>query len=58
MRPYVAKSCLETNKSYDHMQEIRRLSQKFNEIVRFENFEIIRFCHTLTYENHRISLNF
>ena len=36
----------------------RPLSQKFNEILRFENFEITRFCLTLTHENYRNSLNF
>ena len=29
---------------------IRTLSQKLSNIMRFENFEIIRFCHTLTHK--------
>ena len=40
------------------MQKIRPISQNFNEILTFENLEKMRFCHTLTYENHRNSLNF
>ena len=32
--------------------------KKFTEILRFENFEITRFCYTLAYENCRKSLNF
>ena len=58
VRPYVAKSYFETYKSYDHMQKIGPLSQNFNEILTFENLETMRFCHTLTYENRRNSLNF
>ena len=58
MRPYVAKSYFQTYKSYDHMQKIRPISQNFNEILTFENFEKMRFRHTLTYENHCNSLNF
>ena len=57
-RPYVAKSYFETYKSYDHMQKIGPISQNFNEILTFENMETMRFCHTLTYENRRNSLNF
>ena len=30
------------------MQKIRTISQKFNEILQFENFEITTFCHPLT----------
>ena len=41
-----------------NMQKIRPISQKFTEILRFENFEITRFCFTLTYKNCRNSLNF
>ena len=48
VRPYVAKSYFETYKSYDHMQNFRPLSQKFSEISRFEKFELMRFCLTLT----------
>ena len=40
------------------MQKIGPLSQNFNEILTFENLETMRFCHTLTYENRRNSLNF
>ena len=40
------------------MPKFRTISQKFNEILRFENFEIIRFRHTLTHENCHNSLNF
>ena len=58
MRPYVAESYFETYKSYDHMQKIRPISQNFNEILTFENWEQMRLCHTLTYENRRNSLNF
>ena len=58
MRPYVTKSYFETYKSYDDMQKIGPLSQNFNEILTFENLETMRFCHTLTYENRRNSLNF
>ena len=56
--PYVAKSNFETYKSYDHMPKIIPISQKFNEILRFENFEITRFCHTLTHGNRYNSLSF
>ena len=41
-----------------NMQKIRPISQKFTEILRFKNFEITRFCCTLTYENCCNSLNF
>ena len=58
MRPYVAKSYFETYKSYDHMQKIGPISQNFDEILTFENMVTMRFCHTLTYENRRNSLNF
>ena len=57
-RPHVAKSYFETYKSYDHMQNFRPLSQKFSEISRFENFEFLRFCLTLTHRNCHNSLNF
>ena len=40
------------------MQKIGPISQNFNEILTFENMETMRFCHTLTYENRRNSLNF
>ena len=40
------------------MQKIRRISQNFNEILTFENFEKLRFCYTLTYENRCNLLNF
>ena len=33
------------------MQKIRPISQKFTEILRVKNFEIMIFCCTLTYEN-------
>ena len=56
--PHIAKSYFETYKIYDHLQKIRCLSQKFTDILRFENFEITIFCHTLAYENRRNSLNF
>ena len=49
--PHVAKSYFETYKSYDHMQNFRPLSQKFSEISRFEKFEFLRFCLTLTPRN-------
>ena len=58
MRPYVAKSFVETYKSYDHMQKIGPIPQNFNEILTFENMKTIRFCHTLTNENRRNLLNF
>ena len=58
MRPYVAKSYLETYKSYDHLQKIRPISENFNDILTFENFETLRFCQTLTYENRHNLLNF
>ena len=45
------KGFFETYKIYDHMQ-------KFTEILKFKNFEIVRFCCTLTYENCPNSLNF
>ena len=54
----INKSYFGTYKSYDHMQKIRPISQNFNEILTFENWEQMRFCHTLTYENRRNSLNF
>ena len=57
-RPHVAKSYFETYKSYDHMQNFRPLSQKFSEISRFEKFEFLRFCLTLTHRNCHNSLNF
>ena len=44
VRPYITKSYFETYKLYDHMQKIRPIHQKYNEILRFENFEIMRFC--------------
>ena len=47
----VAISYFETYKSYDNMQDFRPLSQKFNEISRFEKFEFLRFCLTLTHRN-------
>ena len=50
-RPHVAKSYFETYKSCDHMQNFRPLSQKFSEISRFEKFEFMRYCLTLTCEN-------
>ena len=50
MRPYVAKSYFETYKSYDHMQKIITISQKFNEILIFENFDITRF--SLTFDSN------
>ena len=56
--PHVAKSYFETYKSYDHMQNFRPLSQKFSEISRFEKFEFLRFCLTLTHRNCHNSLNF
>ena len=40
------------------MQKIRPISQNFKGILTFENLEKMRFCHTLTYENRRNSLNF
>merc|ERR1711954_22930 len=33
-------------------------SQKVSDILRFENFLDLRFCHDLTHENGRDSLNF
>ena len=57
-RQHVAKSYFETYKSYDHMQSFRPLSQKFSEISRFEKFEFLRFCLTLTHRNCHNSLNF
>ena len=33
-------------------------SQKVSDILRFENFLDLRFCHDLTHENGRNSLNF
>ena len=53
-RPHVAK----TYKSYDHMQNFRPLSQKFSEVSRFEKFEFLIFCLTLTHGNCHNSLNF
>ena len=47
----------EIYKSYDHMHKIRPISQIFAEILRLKNFEIKRFCCTLTYENGPNSLN-
>ena len=44
MRPHTAKSYFETFKIYDHMQEIRPISQKFTEILKFENSDITKFC--------------
>ena len=41
-----------------HMPKFILKSQKLNEILRFENFEITRFRHTLTHENSHSSLNF
>ena len=40
------------------MQNFRPLSQKFSEISRFEKFEFLRFCLTLTRRNCHNSLNF
>ena len=57
-RSHVAKSYFETYKSYDHVQNFRPLSQKFSEISRFEKFEFLRFCLTLTHRNCHNSLNF
>ena len=57
-RPHVAKSYFETYKRYDHMQNFRPLSQKFSEISRFEKFEFLRFCLTLTHRNCHNWLNF
>ena len=57
-RPHVAKSYFEPYKSYDQMQNFRPLSQKFSEISRFEKFEFLRFCLTLTHRNYHNSLNF
>ena len=57
-RPHVAKSYFETYKSYDHMQKFRPLSQKLSKISRFEKFEFLRFCLTLTHRNCHNSLNF
>ena len=54
MRPYVAKSYFEAYKSYDHMQKIRPVSQNFNAILTFENFETLIFCQTLTYKKRSI----
>ena len=56
--PHGAKSYLETYKSYDQMQNFRPLSKKFSEISRFEKFEFLRFCFTLTHRNCHNSLNF
>ena len=56
--PYVAKSHFETYKNDDHLQKIRSLSQKLREILRFEKFDIMRFCLTLTQKNCHNSLNF
>ena len=58
VRPLIAKSYFETYKIYDHMQEIRPISKKFTEILKFENFYITRFCCTLAYGNCRSLLNF
>ena len=57
-RRLVAKRYFETYKSYDHKQNFRPLSQKFSEIWRFEKFEFLRFCLTLTHRNCHNSLNF
>ena len=54
VRPHNAKNYLETYKIYDHMQKTRPLFKKITDILRFENFEITRFCSTLAYENCRI----
>ena len=35
----------------DHTQKIRPISQRFTEILRFENFEMTRSFYTLTYPN-------
>ena len=40
------------------MQNFRPLSQKFSEISRFEKFEFMRFCLTLTHRNCHNLLNF
>ena len=41
-----------------NMQNFRLLPQKFSEISRFEKFEFLRFCLTLTHKNCHNSLNF
>ena len=40
------------------MQNFRPLSKKFSEISRFEKFEFMIFCLTLTHKNGRNSFNF
>ena len=57
LRPYVAKSYFE---AYDHMQNIRTISPKINEISRIEKFEITRIVQTCythkLYKLERLSL--
>ena len=42
MWPLIVERYFETYKIYNHMQKIRPISQKFTEILRFENFEVMR----------------
>ena len=43
LRPYVAKSYFETYKSYDNMQKIKSISQKFTEILSLRGNKIILY---------------
>ena len=48
LRPYVAKKYFETYGNYNNTTRWVSISQKFNKILRFENFEITRFCGVAT----------
>ena len=41
---YIAKSYFETFTNFQHVQNSWPLSKKFSEILRFEKFELMRFC--------------
>ena len=51
VRPHIAKSYFETYKIYDPMQKVRPISQKFAEILRFDNFEINEIFSYLGLQN-------
>ena len=51
MRPHVAKNYFESYEIYDHMQNIRAISQNLTKVLKFNNFEMTKFCCTLNYKN-------
>ena len=50
--------CFQKYKLTSHEKKNWSKSEKVSEILRFQNFMDLRFCHALTHENRHNSLNF